>query len=160
MVFAHESVRPGSWGCLVQLRGLGRSHSAVVSCGGGGWGQCHPLPRTVPPGRLGLLHSRGGSPRTAGVRGLLMSSLGTGPSAGASDGDGVGHTGAAGTPSPTSRPVSGAETWATSALDPPMKGHPSPVRRPRAGYGSTAGMCMNSAPSTLLAAGTAPSACW
>lgn len=65
-----------------------------------------------------------------------------------------------GPPSPTSRPVSGAETWATSAINPPTKGHPSPVRWPLAGYGSTAGMSMNSAPSTLLTAGTAPSACW
>lgn len=83
----------------VALAGLTQLWSAA-GVGGGGWGQRHPLPRTVPPGRLGLLRSRGGSPRTAGVRGLLMSSLGTGPSAGASDGDRVGHTGAAGTPQP------------------------------------------------------------
>lgn len=27
-----------------EFRGLGRSHSAVVSCGGGEWGEHHPLP--------------------------------------------------------------------------------------------------------------------
>lgn len=53
-----------------EFRGLGRSHSAVVSCGGGEWGEHHPLPTDGSSWSAGLfLRPWQGLHRRQGCRG-------------------------------------------------------------------------------------------